>query len=154
MRAFCRYTSLFLAGGLTAALAFSGAEAAKLHKAIGTAIDWTGTVTPVSAGTTVIDSATVNCAKTTGCIIGIASMVQVMVNSGSGSWSICVLVDGNQAAPGCPVQGTVPSSNYVVGNLRANVVVASGSHTVQTEIMMPSAGSYAAFESDITVYSK
>ena len=152
MRTVFRLNVLVLVAGL--ALPFCGAEAARLHKAVGTAIDWTGTVTPVSSGTTTIDSATVNCANAAGCIIGIASMAQVIVSSGSGSWSICVLVDGNQAGPGCPVQGTVPSSNYVVGNLRANATVASGTHTVQTQIVMPSAGSYAAFESDMTVYNK
>ena len=124
---------------------------AKLHKAIGTAIDWNGAVTSVPAGTTVIDTNTVKCGATTGCIVRIEAMAQVIANS-NGLWSICTLVDGNQGEPGgCPVQGVAVSSNYVIGNLRQNVVVATGTHTVQTEIVMPAAGSIAAWESDYTL---
>lgn len=124
----------------------------KLHKFVGTVIDWNGVVTSLPGGTTVIDTNTVNCANTAGCVIGISVMAQVIA-SVSGSWSICTLIDGNQGEPGgCPVQGVVPASNYVIGNLRQNGVVAMGQHTVQTEIVMPSAGSIAAWESDYTVY--
>jgi hypothetical protein len=124
---------------------------AKLHKTIGTAIDWNGVVTAVPGGTTVIDTNTVKCAPTSGCVIRIDAMVQVIANT-SGLWSICTLVDGNQGEPGgCPVQGVAVPSNYVIGNLRQNVVVATGTHTVQTEIVMPDAGSIAAWESDYTL---
>ena len=128
------------------------AATAKLHKSAGTAIDWNGVVTAIPSGTTVIDTATVKCGATAGCIIGTAVMAQVIANGSSGQWQICVLVDGNQASPGCPVQGEVPTSNYVVGNLRANAPVATGTHTVQFEVMMPSSGNIAAWEADYTVY--
>jgi hypothetical protein len=125
---------------------------APLHKVVGTAIDWNGAVTGVSGGTTAIDTANVKCANASGCIIGVAAMVQTISNGSGGQWEICVLVDGSQASPGCPTQGIVPTSNYVVGNLRTNTPVATGTHTVVTEIVMPDAGSIAARESDITVY--
>jgi hypothetical protein len=139
---------------LCAGFAMQGAHAAtaQLHKSVGTAIYADGVVTAVPGGTTVIDTQTIKCGSTNGCIISVAAMVQAILNSGSGQWQICVLVDATQAAPGCPVQGTVPSSNYVVGNLRANALVNTGTHTVQTEIIMPGAGSIAARESDYTVY--
>jgi hypothetical protein len=124
---------------------------AKLHKTVGTTIDWNGVVTAVPTGTTVIDTNTVKCAAASGCIVRIEAMAQVIANS-SGLWSICTLVDGNQGEPGgCPVQGVAVSSNYVIGNLRQNFVVATGTHTVQTEIVLPDAGSIAAWESDYTL---
>jgi hypothetical protein len=144
--------------GAAAALTFAfavplaGAAPAKLHKLVGTVINWNGVVTAVPAGTSVIDTASIKCANASGCIISVAAMIQAISNGSAGQWQICVLVDGNQAGPGCPVQGIVPTSNYVVGNLHANATVATGTHTVQTEIVMPSAGSYAAWESDYTVY--
>jgi hypothetical protein len=141
------------------ALAFAGqpvwAETpatAKLHKSVGTAIDWNGVVTAIPAGTTVIDTATVKCGATGGCIIGIEVMAQVIASGSAGQWQICVLVDGSQANPGCPVQGQVPTSNYVAGNLRANAPVATGNHTVSFEVTMPSNGNIAAWEADYTVY--
>jgi hypothetical protein len=139
---------------LCASTAVSDAQAAaaKLHKSVGTAISWNGVVTAVPSGTTVIDTQTIKCGSATGCIIATDAMVQAIVDSGSGQWQICVLVDENQAAPGCPVQGIVPSSNYVVGNFRANATVSTGTHTVETEIVMPGAGSVAARESDYTVF--
>jgi hypothetical protein len=127
--------------------------AAKLHKSVGTAIVWNGVVTAIPSGTTVINTATVKCAAAGGCIIGIAAMAQVISNGSQGQWQICVLVDGAQAAPGCPVQGQVPTTNYVVGNLRANAPVATGTHTVTFEVMMPSSGNIAAWEGDYTVYN-
>lgn len=142
---------LALSAGVQTATADNTAVA-QLHKVVGTAIDWNGVVTGVSGGTTTIDTANVKCANASGCIIGVAAMVQAISNGGGGQWAICVLVDGNQAAPGCPTQGIVPTSNYVVGNLRTNTPVATGTHTVVTEIVMPNAGSIAARESDITVY--
>jgi hypothetical protein len=124
---------------------------AKLHKTVGTAIDWNGVVTALPAGTSVIDTNTLKCAATSGCIIRIEAMTQVIANTG-GLWSICTLVDGNQGEPGgCPVQGVVAPSNYVIGNLRQNLVVATGTHTVQVEVVMPDAGSIAAWEADYTV---
>jgi hypothetical protein len=136
---------------LCAASSGADAAAAKLHKAVGTAISWNGVVTAVPAGTTVIDTQTIKCADTGGCIITIEAMVQAITNSGSGQWQICAVVDGSITGPGCPVQGIVPSSNFVVGNLRANAPVNTGTHTVQTEIVMPGAGSIGARESDYTV---
>jgi len=142
---------LALSAGVQAARADNN-SVAQLHKVVGTAIDWNGAVTGVPGGTTAIDTANVKCANASGCIIGVAAMVQAISNGSSGQWAICVLVDGNQAAPGCPTQGIVPTSNYVVGNLRTNTPVATGTHVVVTEIVMPDAGSIAARESDITVY--
>jgi hypothetical protein len=146
--------ALIAATLLITTLAAPGAEAAtaKLLKSVGTAISANGVVTAVPAGTTVIDTQTIKCAATNGCIIAVVAMVQAISGSGSGQWQICVLVDGNQAGPGCPVQGILPSSNYVVGNLHANATVSSGTHTVETEITMPSAGNIAARESDYTVF--
>ncbi|MBV8977617.1 MAG: hypothetical protein JO261_09620 [Alphaproteobacteria bacterium] len=142
---------------LVAALVASmgGAQAqqpatAKLHKQIGTAIDSNGVVTSLLAGTNVIDTTSVKCGATNGCIVDVGSMAQVIADT-SGQWSICVLIDGQQASPGCPVQGTVPSSNYVVGNLKSNAFVANGSHTVQMQVQMPAAGSIAAWQVDITL---
>ena len=131
----------------------SGAQAAaaKLHKAIGTAISANGVVTAVPAGTSIIDTQTVKCTATGGCIVSIEAMVQAISSGSSGQWQIRALVDGNQAAPGCPVQGIVPTSNYVVGNLRANATVNAGTHTVATEIVMPSSGNIAAREWDYTL---
>jgi hypothetical protein len=142
-----------VAAFVCAGVALSGAQAAtaQLHKTIGTAISSNGVVTAVPSGTTVIDTQTIKCTATNGCIIAVGAMVQAILNSGSGQWQICVLVDSNLAMPGCPVQGIVPSSNYVVGNLRANATANTGTHTVQTEIVMPGAGSIAARESDYTV---
>ena len=79
-------------------------------------------------------------------------MAQVIANGSAGQWQICVLVDGSQANPGCPVQGQVPTSNYVVGNLRTNTPVTTGNHTVSFEVTMPSDGNIAAWEADYTVY--
>ena len=137
-----------------ASFAMSGAHAAtaKLLKAVGTAISANGVVTAVPAGTTVIDTQKIKCSNADGCIISVAAMVQAISNSGSGQWEICALVDGNLVQPGCPVQGTVPSSNYVVGNLRVDASVDSGTYTLQTEIVMPAAGSIAARESEYTVF--
>lgn len=144
---------MFIALAATLALATpSYAAPAKLNKLVGTVIGWSGSVTAVPAGTTVIDSKSIKCAGASGCIIAIGTTLQAISNGGAGQWQICVLVDGSQAAPGCPVQGVLPTSNYVVGNLRANATVATGTHTVQTEIVMPAAGSYAAWESDYSVY--
>lgn len=139
---------------VSACLAATGAQAAaaKLHKLAGTAFASNGVVTAVPAGTTVIDSETIKCASASGCIIAVGTTVQAISNGSAGLWQICVLVDGNQASPGCPAQGTLPTSNYVVGNLRTNTSVATGTHTVQTEIVMPSNGNYAAWESDYSVY--
>ena len=141
------------------ALAFAGQplsaatlSTAKLHKSAGTAIDSNGVVTAIAAGTTVIDTATVKCAAAAGCIIGIEVMAQVIANGSAGQWQICARVDGTQAGPGCPVQGQVPTTNYVVGNLRANMPVTTGTHTVSFEVTMPSSGSIAAWEGDYTVY--
>jgi len=128
------------------------AAAAKLHKAIGTAIDWNGAVTAIPSGTTVIDTATVKCTATGGCIIRPEIVAQVISNGSAGQWQICALVDGNQISPGCPVQGIVPTSNYVVGNLRANAPVATGTHTVVFEVVMPSNGNIAAWEADYTIF--
>ncbi len=138
----------FAAAPLSAAMP----AAARLHKSAGTAIDWNGAVTAIPSGTTVIDTATVKCAAAAGCIIGISVMAQVISNGSQGQWQICALVDGTQAAPGCPVQGQVPTTNYVVGNLRANAPVATGTHTVTIEVVMPSNGNIAAWEGDYTVY--
>lgn len=142
--------SIFALAGL--GMVAADAAPAKLHKIAGTAIAWNGVVTAAPAGTTVIDSQTIKCAATSGCILSIATMVQVISNGSAGQWQICILVDGSQAAPGCPTQGIVPTSNYVVGNLRANAPIATGTHTVLTEIILPSAGNYAAWESDYTVF--
>jgi hypothetical protein len=79
-------------------------------------------------------------------------MAQVIANGSSGQWQICALVDGSMASPGCPAQGIVPTSNYVVGNIRANATVAPGTHTVAFEVVMPSSGSIAAWEADYTVF--
>ncbi|HWA89704.1 MAG TPA: hypothetical protein VG889_06685 [Rhizomicrobium sp.] len=140
---------------LAAMLALAGpvhAANAKLHKLVGTAIAANGVVTAVPVGTTVIDTKSIKCGAASGCIIAVDTTLQAISNGSAGPWQICILVDGNQASPGCPVQGTLPTSNYVVGNLRTNAVVVTGTHTVQTEIVMPSAGSYAAWESDYSVY--
>jgi hypothetical protein len=140
---------------IVCALALASAAAAapsKIHKLVGTAIASNGVVTAVPAGTTVIAAQSVKCAVTTGCIFQVSAMVQAISNGSAGQWQICVLVDGSQAGPGCPVQGIVPTSNYVVGNLRANAFVATGTHSVQTEIIMPSNGNYAAWEADCSVY--
>ncbi len=140
--------------GIALAVTLSAAQAvpARLHKLVGTAIASNGIVTAVPAGTTIIDSQTIKCAATTGCIVDVSAMVQVIANGSAGGWQICILVDGNQAGPGCPVQGTVPTSNYVVGNMRANMAVATGNHQVQTEIVMPSNGNYAAWQAEYSVY--
>jgi hypothetical protein len=127
------------------------AAVAKLHKSAGTAIDSNGVVTAIPSGTTVIDSATVKCGAASGCIIRTEVMAQVISNS-IGQWQVCARVDGNLSAPGCPVQGVVPTSNYVVGNLRANMPVATGTHTVSFEVVMPGSGSIAAWEADYTVF--
>ncbi len=145
IRILCIVCALALASSANAALA-------KLHKLIGTAVASNGVVTAVPAGTTVIDTQSIKCSAATGCIIQVSAMVQAISNGSAGQWQICVIVDGSQAGPGCPAQGVVPSSNYVVGNLRANAFVATGTHSVQTEIIMPSNGSYAAWESDCAVY--
>jgi len=145
--------SLLLAAALVASTGGAYAQepaAAKLHKPIGTAIDWNGTVTGLAAGANTIDSKTVKCGATNGCIVDVGSMAQVIANS-NGQWSICVLIDNEQAAPGCPVQGIVPSSNYVVGNLKSNVLVQPGTHTVQMQVQMPGSGSIAAWQVDITL---
>jgi hypothetical protein len=134
-----------------AAFAADAPTLARLHKAVGTAIDWNGAVTAIPVGTTVIDTTTVKCGAASGCIIRTEIMAQVISN-GVGQWQICARVDGNQAAPGCPVQGVVPTSNYVVGNLRTNTPVATGTHTVSFEVVMPSSGSIAAWEGDYTVF--
>ena len=127
------------------------AATAKLHKSAGTAIDSNGVVTEISSGTTVIDTATVKCGAVSGCIIRTEVMAQV-ISSSIGQWQICARVDGNLAGPGCPVQGVVPTSNYVVGNLRTNAPVATGTHTVSFEVVMPGSGSIAAWEADYTVF--
>jgi len=127
------------------------AATAKLHKATGTAIDSNGVVTAIPAGTTVIDTATVKCGAASGCIIRTEVMAQV-ISSSIGQWQICARVDGNLSGPGCPVQGVVPTSNYVVGNLRTNTQVAAGTHTVSFEVVMPSSGNIAAWEADYTVF--
>jgi hypothetical protein len=128
------------------------AATAKLHKLVGTVIASNGVVTAVPSGTTIIDSQTIKCANTSGCIVAVGTTLQAISNGSAGQWQICILVDGSQISPGCPVQGVLPTTNYVVGNLRSNTPVATGTHTVQTEIVMPSAGSYAAWESDYSVY--
>ncbi|HTT99964.1 MAG TPA: hypothetical protein VMF58_18090 [Rhizomicrobium sp.] len=145
--------ALIFTAALCAGVTTQDAQAAtaKLHKIVGTAISANGVVTAVPTGTTVIDTQSIKCGDSNGCTISIAAMVQAISGSGSGQWQICALVDGNLALPGCPVQGVVPSSNYVVGNLRASAIVNSGTHTVVTEIVMPAAGSIAARESDYTV---
>jgi len=143
----------FAAGILLALCIPSAAFAAtaKLHKSAGTAIDSNGVVTAIPAGTTVIDTATVKCGAASGCIIRAEIMAQVISNT-IGQWQICARVDGSLAGPGCPVQGVVPSSNYIVGNLRANAPVATGTHTVSFEVVMPGSGSIAAWEGDYTVF--
>jgi len=146
-------TSLLLTAALISTIGSAYAQkpaTVKLHAQIGTAIDWAGTVTSLAAGTNVIDTKKVKCAATNGCIVDVSSMAQVIADS-DGQWSICVLVDSQQAAPGCPVQGVVPSSNYVVGNLKSNILVQSGTHTVQMQVQMPSSGSIAAWQVDITL---
>lgn len=145
-------TFIALAAMLALAAGASHAAPAKLNKLVGTVIAWNGAVTAVPAGTTLIDTKSIKCAGAAGCIIAVGTTLQAISGGSAGQWQICILVDGNQAAPGCPVQGIVPTSNYVVGNLRANATVATGTHTVQTEIIMPSAGSIAAWESDYSVY--
>ena len=144
--------TVFIALVLALASQPAAAANAKLHKAAGTAIDSNGVVTAIPAGTTVVDTVNVKCGPTAGCIIGIAVMAQVIADGSGGQWQICARVDGALAAPGCPVQGQVPTSNYVVGNLRANMPVATGSHTVSFEVVMPSNGNIAAWEGDYTVY--
>jgi hypothetical protein len=136
-----------------ASFAMHGAQAAtaKLHKAVGTAVSVNGVVTAVPSGTSVIDTQTIKCADTNGCVILAASMVQVISNGSAGQWQIGVYIDGNLITPGSPVQGIVPTSNYVVGNLRAAASVATGTHSVQTQLVMPSAGNIAAREFDYTV---
>ena len=145
------YRAIIAAVVLGVSVSGAHAAAAQLHKSAGTAISANGLVTAVPSGTSVIDTQTIKCTATSGCIISIEAMVQAISSSSSGQWQICALVDGNLAAPGCPVQGIVPASNYVVGNLRANATVNTGTHTVQTEIVMPAAGNIAARESDYTV---
>lgn len=135
-----------------AAFAADAPATAKLHKAVGTVIDSNGVVTALPSGTTVIDTATVKCASVSGCIIRTEVMAQVIAGSSGGQWQICALVDGNTASPGCPVQGIVPTSNYVVGNIRTNAAVTTGTHTVAFEVVMPSSGNIAAWEADYTVF--
>ena len=126
--------------------------AAQLLKLAGTAIRWNGVVAPLAAGLNTIDTATIKCGATAGCTITIAAMVQVIADN-AGQWAICTTVDGNSAEPGgCPVQGVAQSSNYQIGNLKQNAVVTQGTHTVQTQVMMPSTGSVGAWESDYSVY--
>jgi len=125
---------------------------APLHKLAGTAIRWNGVVAPLAAGLNVIDTATIKCANAAGCTITIAAMVQVIADN-AGQWAICTTIDGNGGQPGgCPVQGVAQSTNYQIGNLKQNAVVAQGNHTVQTQVMMPSTGSIGAWESDYSVY--
>jgi len=146
-----RISALVLGLSLLCLAAEAEAAAAKLRKLVGTATASNGVVTAVPSGTTVIDTESIKCANASGCLIEAQVIVQAIASS-AGPWQICVLVDGNQAQPGCPVQGSLPTSNYVVGTLRTNTLVATGTHTVQTEIVMPSAGNYAAWQADYSVY--
>lgn len=102
-------------------------------------------------GFTTLETSTVNCNNAAGCTIGLESMAQLQPQGGD--WAICLLVDG--VSTSCQYQGSLAaSSGYVVGNARGvRAGVASGSHTVTTQLYAEGAGAtYTYYQTDIRVY--
>lgn len=111
-----------------------------------------GTNSPLTAfAFNTLETSTVNCNNAAGCTIGLESMVQLKPQGGD--WALCLLVDGTTTS--CQYQGSLAaSSGYVVGNalgLRAGV--ASGAHTVTTQIYSEGTGAtYTYYQTNIRVY--
>ena len=100
---------------------------------------------------TTLETSTVNCNNAAGCTIGLESMAQLQPQGGD--WAICLLVDG--VSTSCQYQGSLAaSSGYVVGNARGvRAGVASGNHTVTTQLYAEGAGAtYTYYQTDIRVY--
>jgi hypothetical protein len=108
-----------------------------------------GAALPQFAFTTIATSH-VSCPNATGCSIGIESMTQVQ--TGGADWAICLLIDG--ASVECQYQGVQSGpSSYVVGNARGWGTVATGAHTVVTQIYTESAtATYSYFQTDTRIY--
>jgi hypothetical protein len=96
-----------------------------------------------------IESRTVDCNKTVGCLIEQDSMVQL--SPGGGNWAICLSVNGTYTT--CQFQGHLPDvGSYVVGNARGNVLVAQGVHTVQTDVYTANASTLAQWQTSHRVF--
>ena len=108
-----------------------------------------GASLPQFAFTTVATSQ-VSCANAAGCSIGMESMAQV--TTGGADWAICLVIDGSSVE--CQYQGVQSGpSGYVVGNARGWGTVATGTHTVVTQLYTESAtATYAYFQTDTRIY--
>jgi len=106
----------------------------------------------LAAGTfNFVESRTVSCSVTVGCVIAQESMVQL--SPGGGNWAICLEVNG--AYTTCQFQGHLPDTgSFVVGNARGNVLVPQGTHTVQTDVFTSNAATLAAWQTDHRVYKQ
>jgi hypothetical protein len=107
-----------------------------------------GTLNP---GFNTIDSHTLNCKKGP-CTVAVTEMVQLQTPDGL--WAICPNVDGTYTNPGCPYQGSIAAggSSYVTGNGQGSITVATGSHTVRTDVYVNQASSLANWQSTYTMY--
>jgi len=107
------------------------------------------TALPQFAFTTVASSV-VKCSNAAGCSIGIEASNQIQ--TAGADWAICLLIDG--ASVSCQYQGVQAGpSSFVIGNARGWGTVASGTHTVDTQLYTESASAtYQYFQTDVRVY--
>ena len=107
----------------------------------------------LNPGFNTVNSVSVNCKLTSGCLIGIESMVQIAPPAGT-NWAICPSVDGFYASPPCPYQGLLPgTSAFVTGHNRSTYPVAMGTHTVNVEVYVDQASGLYNWESDVRIYT-
>lgn len=83
----------------------------------------------------------IQCPHDAGCLMTIASMVEI--NDVTGSWAICTLVDGVATTPHCPHQNPASGREGGVGNALASVLLTEGRHMVETGVYLKdSAGAH------------
>ena len=128
--------------------------AAVAHKTVSTFFNYgsSGGASLVPGFNNVDTATTIKCTNAAGCTIGVSSMIQISPPAGT-NWAICPVVDGNYINPPCPFQGNLAdTSSFVTGNGQSNFQVATGTHTVQTQVYTDQAAGLYNWQVTYTLY--
>jgi hypothetical protein len=94
---------------------------------------------------------TVKCAPTAGCTIVAETNAEIWVYTVGSQWDICSSVDGALMNTTCYTQDYTTHPGSAKGNDRANLHVATGTHTVQSFVISSAAMSLLNYQADYFV---
>lgn len=77
-----------------------------------------------------VDTSTIDCQSTGGCILGLSAMDQIGFCNVADTWFIVVKVDGN-LFDGGPDQGPAPTAAFVTGNWQGTKIIKKGRHKIE-----------------------